>query len=47
MLGRLWGVLDPLFQAGIYFFLYAVLRGSGARPAHSSPSSSPISSCSV
>jgi teichoic acid transport system permease protein len=30
ILGNLWGVLNPLFQAGIYFFLYAVLRsGSG------------------
>ena len=26
-LGSLWAVLDPLFQAAIYFFLYAVLRG--------------------
>ncbi len=25
-LGNLWGVLDPLFQASIYFFLYLVLR---------------------
>lgn len=25
-LGNIWGVLDPLFQAGIYYFLYAVLR---------------------
>ena len=23
--GSLWGVLDPLFQAGIYYFLYVVL----------------------
>lgn len=31
-LGNLWGVLDPLFQAGIYYFLYTVLRsGSGSR----------------
>ncbi|MGK2930401.1 MAG: ABC transporter permease [Acidimicrobiales bacterium] len=29
-LGNIWAVLDPLFQAGIYFFLYMVLRG-GAR----------------
>jgi teichoic acid transport system permease protein len=28
MLGNLWSVLDPLFQASIYFFLYAVMRGS-------------------
>ncbi len=25
-LGNIWGVLDPLFQAGIYYFLYTVLR---------------------
>ena len=25
-LGSLWSVLNPLFQAGIYYFLYAVLR---------------------
>ena len=29
-LGNLWAVLDPLFQAGIYYFIYMVLRG-GAR----------------
>jgi teichoic acid transport system permease protein len=28
-LGAIWTVLDPLFQAGIYFFLYIVLRGGG------------------
>ena len=28
--GNLWGVLDPLFQAGIYFFLYTVLRKGAA-----------------
>src|SRR4051794_18921929 len=28
--GQLWAVLDPLFQAAIYFFLITVLRG-GAR----------------
>ena len=27
--GQLWAVLDPLFQATIYFFLITVLRGSG------------------
>jgi teichoic acid transport system permease protein len=27
MLGSVWTVIDPLFQAAIYFFLYAVLRG--------------------
>lgn len=25
-LGNIWSVLDPLFQAGIYYFLYTVLR---------------------
>ena len=25
-LGNIWAVLDPLFSAGIYYFLYAVLR---------------------
>ena len=30
-LGSLWGVLDPLFQAGIYFFLYIILRGSSGK----------------
>ena len=27
VLGNLWGVLDPLFQAAIYYFVYAVMRG--------------------
>jgi teichoic acid transport system permease protein len=26
VLGNLWGILNPLFQAGIYYFLYTVLR---------------------
>jgi teichoic acid transport system permease protein len=26
VLGNLWSVLNPLFQAGIYYFLYSVLR---------------------
>jgi teichoic acid transport system permease protein len=30
-LGQMWAVLDPLFQASIYFFLYAVLRGGSAK----------------
>lgn len=32
--GQLWGLLDPLFQAGIYWFLFAVISGgsnSGTR----------------
>ncbi len=31
-LGNIWSVLDPLFQAAIYFFLYTVLR-SGTNQA--------------
>jgi teichoic acid transport system permease protein len=27
IIGRLWSVLDPLFQAAIYFFLIQILRG--------------------
>jgi ABC-type polysaccharide/polyol phosphate export permease len=30
-LGRLWGVLDPLVQAGIYFMLFTIIR-QGSRP---------------
>ncbi len=29
-LGSIWAVLEPLFQAAIYFFLYAVLRGGNS-----------------
>ena len=29
-LGNLWSVLNPLFQAGIYYFLYATLRSSAS-----------------
>jgi teichoic acid transport system permease protein len=29
--GQLWALLDPLFQAVIYFFLITVLRGGGSR----------------
>lgn len=32
-LGSFWSILDPLFQAGIYFFLYSVMRGGGSRSA--------------
>jgi teichoic acid transport system permease protein len=32
VVGQLWAVLDPLFQAAIYFFLLTVLRG-GSRGA--------------
>jgi teichoic acid transport system permease protein len=31
-LGRIWGVLDPLFQAAIYYFLFRVIGGSSGRP---------------
>lgn len=30
ILGELWGVLDPLFQAAIYTFLIMVIRGDGS-----------------
>lgn len=30
-LGNVWGVLDPIFQAAIYYFLYAVLRSKSGR----------------
>lgn len=29
VLGEVWGVLDPLFQAAIYWFLITVIRGKG------------------
>jgi teichoic acid transport system permease protein len=32
-LGNLWSVLNPLFQAGIYYFLYTVLRADASRHA--------------
>lgn len=31
-LGRIWSVLDPLFQAAIYYFLFTVIRGGQGRP---------------
>lgn len=31
MLGNFWSVLNPLFQAGIYYFLYAVLRSGSSQ----------------
>ena len=37
MLGRVWGVLDALFMAGIYFFLYTVIRGRQRRSARFLP----------
>lgn len=30
-LGNIWNVLDPLFQAGVYYFLYTVLRSGQAQ----------------
>jgi teichoic acid transport system permease protein len=30
-LGNLWSVVNPLFQAGIYYFLFAVLRSGSER----------------
>jgi teichoic acid transport system permease protein len=31
-LGSLWSVMDPLFQAAIYLFLFMVIRGNSSRP---------------
>jgi teichoic acid transport system permease protein len=31
-LGRIWLVLDPLFQAAVYYFLFKVISGNGSRP---------------
>jgi len=32
-LGSIWGLLDPVFQSAIYFFLFVVIRGGeGGRP---------------
>ena len=31
ILGRLWGILDPLIQAGIYYLLFTIIR-QGTRP---------------
>jgi teichoic acid transport system permease protein len=36
MLGNLWSLANPLFQAGIYYFLYTVLR-SGSEHAQFFP----------
>lgn len=30
LLGELWGVIDPLFQAAIYWFLLSIIRGNSA-----------------
>jgi teichoic acid transport system permease protein len=31
VLGNIWSVLNPLFQAGVWFFLYTVLRSGSAQ----------------
>jgi len=36
-LGGVWGVLDPLFQTTIYYFLYVVLRGGSGSQAEFLP----------
>jgi ABC-type polysaccharide/polyol phosphate export permease len=36
ILGRLWGILDPLLQAGIYYLLFTIIR-RGARPTEFLP----------
>jgi teichoic acid transport system permease protein len=30
--GELWSLIDPMFQAAIYFFLFTVIRGGAGRP---------------
>jgi len=37
LLGSLWTVLDPLFTAGLYFFLFTVIRGGAGRPVEFLP----------
>ena len=32
-LGNIWGIINPLFQASIYYFLYTVLRSNAANAA--------------
>jgi teichoic acid transport system permease protein len=36
-LGSLWGLMDPLFQAAIYLFLFTVIRGGRGRPGEFIP----------
>lgn len=31
-LGQVWAILDPLFQAAVYYFLFSVIRGGQGRP---------------
>src|SRR5436190_20372617 len=33
VMGELWALLDPLFQAAIYFFLFTVIRGGASYSA--------------
>lgn len=37
LLGSLWGLLDPIFQATIYYFLFVVIRGGQGRPVEFLP----------
>jgi teichoic acid transport system permease protein len=32
-LGNIWSIINPLFQAGVYYFLYTVLRSNSANAA--------------
>jgi teichoic acid transport system permease protein len=41
-LGSMWSVLDPLFQASIYFFLYTVIRGGKASGTSASSAFLPV-----
>lgn len=37
VLGSIWGVLDPIFQAVLYYFLFIVIRGGQGRPVEFLP----------
>lgn len=36
-LGQLWALLDPLFSASVYYFLFVVIRGGRGRPVEFLP----------
>lgn len=36
-LGAIWGLLDPVFQSAIYFFLFIVIRGAGGEGSTGRP----------
>jgi ABC-type polysaccharide/polyol phosphate export permease len=37
VLGGIWGLLDPIFQSAIYYFLFVVVRGGQGRPVEFLP----------